>query len=176
MNPPPIAYDGRELVTSHGSHLPVRVVLHDTESHDTAGIGDLRGIAEFWHRQGRGYGAHVGVDKEGNSARYVSDDLIGWHVQDRNTGSLGVEQIGFASFPLAVWWTRPRQLQTVARWLAYWSDRYGIPLRLHVERGVSTHAMQSEAYGGGHYDPGRGYPLRFVVQLARTYKRFPPAV
>lgn len=176
MPEPPVAYDGRALVAAHGTHTPRRIVLHDTESHDVAGITDLSGIARFWHSQGLGYGAHVGVDKEGLSARYVSDTRIGWHVANRNTGSLGVEQIGFASFPLAVWWTRPRQLRTVARWLAYWSDRYSIPLRVDVDNGVSTHAMQSKAYGGSHYDPGAGYPLRFVVQLARTYQRFgPPA-
>jgi hypothetical protein len=169
---PEVQYDGREHVDSHGAHVPVRIILHDTESHDVAGIKDLRGIAEFWDRQNEGYGAHIGIDKEGNTARYVRDKEIAWHTGGRNTGSLGIELIGFARFGFAGWRVRRRQLDKAARWLAFWSQEYDIPLRPDVERGVSTHRAQSLAFRTStHTDPGLGFPLGSVLRKAKRIKR-----
>lgn len=169
---PRIQYDGRKLVKSHGGHSPTRIILHDTESHDWIGVKDLQGIAEFWHRQDQGLGAHVGVDEDGNSARYVNDEMVAWHTGGRNTDSLGLEMIGFARFTRAQWFARPSQLHKVARWLAYWSKKHGIPLVNDVEHGVSTHAQQSAAFHTStHTDPGPGFPLRMILWLARRYKR-----
>lgn len=173
---PEVAYDGRDLVASHGTHEPVRIVLHDTEGHDVAGTRDLAGVAAFWHGQGLGYGAHLGVDAEGLTGRYVDDREIAWHVARRNTGSLGIEQIGFAWFPLPTWLGRKDQLETVSQWLAHWSAKYGIPLRVDVEHGVSTHAMQSKTFGGTHTDPGRFYPLDRVIDRAVEIRQHPEPV
>jgi N-acetylmuramoyl-L-alanine amidase len=164
---PPIAYDGRRLVAAHGAHVPRRIVLHDTESHDVAGIRDLEGIATFWHGVSWGPGSQVGVDSEGHSARYVSDGLISYSVENHNTGTLAIEQVGFAAFSHHVWMLRRRQLETTAWWVAHWSLLYTIPLVLGVERGLSTHKMQSDVYHGTHYDPGRGYPLGWVLSRAK---------
>jgi N-acetyl-anhydromuramyl-L-alanine amidase AmpD len=172
VHQPRIDYDGRNLVDSHGSHRPTRIILHDTESHDTKGLTDLKGIAEFWDRQDEGFGAHVGVDAEGNSARYVNDEQIAWHTGGRNTGSLGIEMIGFASFSLLKWRRRKAQMEKVARWLAYWSSEYGIPLERNVEHGVSTHRAQSLAFRTStHTDPGIFFPMRSVLKRARELKR-----
>lgn len=169
---PRIQYDGRDLVESHGYHRPIRVVIHDTESHDTAGIKDLQGIAEFWRRQGKGYGAHIGIDADGNSALYVDADEIAWHTGGRNTASLGAELIGFARFTRLRWFGRPAQLHKLARWLAYWNKKWGVPLEIHVERGISTHKMQSDAFHTStHQDPGEGFPLRMIVWLAKRYRK-----
>lgn len=169
---PRIQYDGRRLVRVHGPHHPERIILHDTESHDEAGTKDLEGVARFWCAQGKGYGAHVGVDAEGNSARYVDDEMIAWHCGGRNTASLGLEMIGFARLTRRDWFKRPAQLHKTARWLAYWSKHWGIPLRIDTNLGVSTHAQQSAVFGTtSHTDPGEGFPLRMVVWLARRYRR-----
>lgn len=169
---PDIDYDGRALVDSHGSHTPQRIVIHDTEGHDEAGTTDLRHLGEFWHNQNQGYGAHIGVDREGLTGRYVNDSEVAWHVGGHNTGSLGIEQIGFASLGLSGWRARTKQMQKVARWIAWWSTKYGIPIEQSVKKGVCTHKMMSEAYPAdtNHTDPGR-YPLRGVLLLARAYKR-----
>ncbi|MFN0092890.1 MAG: peptidoglycan recognition family protein [Acidimicrobiales bacterium] len=177
---PRIDVDCRGLVDSHGPHKPVRICLHDTESHDVKGIGDLAGIARFWQAQGRGYGAQIGVDAEGHSARYVNDTLIAWHVGGINTGTLGVEQIGFARWGKAVWVARPRQLEKVARWLAYWHVEYGIPLKRArfdeatglMGPGVFTHKDWSDVSAlSDHWDPGYGYPTTFVIWRARQLVR-----
>src|SRR5262245_9285560 len=107
---PRVDYNGEALVASHGAHKPVRIVLHDTEGHDVGGIADLEGLATFWHSQGRGFGSHIATDAEGFSGRYCNDRQIAYHVAKRNTGSLGIEQIGFASFTTAEWMKRPKQL------------------------------------------------------------------
>lgn len=164
---PRIDYDGRRLVDAHGTHDPVRIVLHDTESHDARGIRDLAGIATYWNGVSWGPGAHVGVDGEGFSARYVDDRQIAYHVANRNTGSLGIEIIGFARWAPSLWLLRPKQLDEVAQWLAHLSTLHGIPLTRSTERGVSTHNEQSKRYGGTHWDPGR-FPVDLVIARARA--------
>lgn len=163
---PRIDYDGRRLVDDHGTHDPRRIVVHDTESHDAKGIRDLAGIATYWNGVSWGPGAHVGVDAEGFSARYVDDRHVAYHVQGRNTGSLGIEIIGFARWSPTLWLLRPKQLEEVAQWLAHWSTLHGIPLARSTEHGVSTHNEQSRRYGGSHWDPGR-FPVDRVLARAR---------
>jgi hypothetical protein len=163
MTHPSITVDCVGQIETHGQHEPRRIVLHDTESHDCKGIRDLTGIVAFWKRQALGYGAHVIVDAQGNSARCALPRSITWHVGGHNTGSLGIEQTGFARFLPKVWRRRPKQLQAVAVWLAFWSEQYGIPLIHSTDHGVCTHAD----FHGGHTDPGRGYPLAHVLALAR---------
>ena len=161
------------LVESHGSHRPVRIILHDTESHDWKGIRDIVGVAEYWHNSGNGFGAHVIVDAEGNAGWCVSSDRIAWHCARANTGSLGIEQIGFARFSRPMWMGRKKQLDRVAKIIAQWSMEYDIPLKIDVEMGISTHAMQTKYKNvyGGHTDPGFGYPLYYVLFKARQLKR-----
>lgn len=169
---PLIQYDGRNLVSSHGNHDPVRICLHDTESHDAPGVADLAGVASYWHGSGTGYGSHLGIDADGNTGRYVDDREIAWHVGGHNTGSLGIEQIGMASFSKTTWLKRKKQLDKVAKWIAYWSKTYNIPITRSIERGVFTHAMWSAASPlSDHTDPGSGYPLTYVMFRARQYKK-----
>lgn len=171
VNAPRIAYDARGLVATHGPMTPERIVLHDTESHDAAGIRDLEGIATYWHGVPWGPGAHRIVDRDGNVALCAPDAKIAYHVENHNAGSLGLEIVGFASFLPSVWLLRKTQLEIVARQVAWWSAAYAIPLRLDVDQGVSTHAMQSRAYRGTHTDPGSAFPLDRVLARARELAR-----
>lgn len=147
------------------------IVLHDTESHNVAGVTDLVGLGNYFD-SGAQASSHVATDADGQSARFVRDDRKAWHVAAFNSPSLGIEQIGFASqtsWPDA-------QLRETARWIAYWSAKHGIPIQrgavlgssvtrpgvvLHSDLGVS---------GGGHHDPGPAYPVEKVLDLARHYK------
>ena len=174
---PRIDYDGRHLVDAHWRHTPRRIVIHDTEGLDAPGIRDLQGLAEFFKRQGLGYGYHVAVDATGLSARLVDDRFMAWHVQGQNTDSLGVSMIAQARFPRVTWLSRPRQLHKVARWLAWWHVEYGIPLTIVRElggEGVLTHRIASQLDGAGgsdHSDPGPDFPLLMVLYLARRYAK-----
>lgn len=167
--PPAIHY--RIAAQQHGPMIPQRIVLHDTESPNVQGGRDVTGIPEFWQRQGLGYGSHLVMDQQGLTCRCVYDHRIAWHVGGHNTGSLGIEQIGYASYTTADWDKGIVGLKQAAKWCAHWSIEYNIPIRANVQRGICTHRMMSIAYPGdtNHTDPGRNYPLDHVLDLARYY-------
>lgn len=166
-----------------GTHAdPVRVILHDTESHDAAGATDITGILNGWRsaqaRLGFLPGAHFIVDEDGNVGKVAGATAILNHCGGLNTGSIGIEQVGFASFDEADWLRRTKQLDTVARILAWAHVQHNIPLEVPASQGhglpmhgVLTHAMVSrfEPAAEGHTDPGVGYPKGHVIKLARSY-------
>lgn len=171
LHEPSVQYEAHNAII-HGAMVPKRVVLHDTESHDTKGITDISGIYDFWQRQGKGYGAHLVIDKDGNSgiSAYGFDKVM-WHVENYNTGSIGIEQIGFASYTKLIWSrSHQKQIIKVARWLAWIHHRYGVPLT-HSLQGVCTHADVGAAGidPSGHTDPGANYPIRMLLWLANRY-------
>lgn len=167
--------------SARGGVWPPRlIVLHDTESHDRAGISDLQGLVNYFDQPSTQASSHVIVDGEGHSARCVSDSEKAWHCMDFNSISLGIEQIGFATFTQAIWSRRKRtQLRKTAQYIAYWSHSYGIPIQRAVvgvggavhRSGITTHAALG-ASGGGHHDPGKGYPLALVLRMANYYKKY----
>ena len=156
---------------------PTILVLHSTESHDVPGsVSDLRGLGDWFAQTAAQASSHVGVDDDGNSARFVRDAKKAWTCVSFNSVSLNIEQIGFASFGWTKWRKRWRQIRESARWIALWSEGYDIPIRRGAvsgstvtRSGVLTHADLGEA-GGGHHDPGP-YPMKRVLFLARLYKR-----
>lgn len=151
----------------HGEHKPQRIILHDTESHDHAGVADIQGIAAFWHRQGTGYGAHFIIDRAGNIGAGPPASRITWHTGGANTGSIGIELIGFARFSRLQWIRRGKQLRALAHLLAYLSDVYEIPL----VRGVNGVCLHRDFPASGHTDPGPGFPHKRVVWMARKIQR-----
>lgn len=182
VHKPPVAVKDPKPWT-HGAQRPVRIVLHDTESHDVAGLSDISGIFSFWHTQKNPdgslaqYGAHFIVDKDGNVGEGGAPEQVQWHVGNLNTGSIGIEQIGFASFSRLIWKRdRRKQLYAVARLCAWAHGEYGIPLKVQTDPrapGITTHARVGAAGidTSGHTDPGAGYPLLFMVTLAKMMQK-----
>lgn len=172
IHKPTISYHAPPGLTHGYMGNPLRIILHDTESHDEKGIGDMAAIANFWLRGPDKLGAHFMVDQEGNVGQFGEPTELMYHTLDANTGSVGIEQIGFASFTKQAWEARPSQLMKVAKLLAWLSVEYHIPLRVSTVHGVSTHAMQTIAHhvAGGHTDPGKGYPLDDVIAMAKGFK------
>lgn len=161
---------------SERTGVPINlIVLHDTEGANLPGsTADLAGLGSWFANSSAQASSHVATDGDGNSARFVSDRKKAWHCMAYNSASLGIEQIGFASQSRSQWsW---RQLRETARWIAYWSIKHGIPIRKGaVSGGTVTRAgvlrhMDLGAIGGGHSDPGSGYPFGRVLLLARAYK------
>jgi N-acetyl-anhydromuramyl-L-alanine amidase AmpD len=153
------------------------IVLHDTEGANIPNsISDLAGLGDFFGEIGTQASSHVATDGDGNSARFVSDRRKAWHCMAYNSASLGIEQIGFVSQTRATWMRNWRQLRETARWIAYWSHKYGIPIRrASVSNGAVTRAgvtrhMDLGIIGGGHVDPGANYPFNRVLWLARAYR------
>lgn len=148
------------------------IVVHDTESTNLAGLRDLRAIGNHFDSPVSDASAHVCTDAEGNSARYVPDHLKAWSCVWYNSRSLNIEQIGFAAQGK---WSE-HQLCETARWIAYWSFHYKIPIRKGtvstdgriLKSGVVRHSELGRL-GGNHSDPGSSYPLAHVNDIARGY-------
>lgn len=155
-------------VQTHGEHTPRRIILHSTESVG-AGVRYGRDIVAFWQRQGLGYGAHFVVSSDGAVVSCAALDRITWHVENRNTGSVGIEQSGYAHNTHDEWMARAAELDATARIVAAVSHAWNIPLNIDAEHGLATHAMESADYGGSHTDPGPNYPLTHVLGMARAY-------
>ena len=167
---PRVELDCRGQVATHGFHRPERAIIHDTESHDHKGLRDLQGIVNYWSTVSWGPGAQVIIDKDGNSCLCADPNRITYHTQGRNTGSFGIELIGFARFTPKMWWLRVRQLNKCAKWLAWLNLEYGVPLEPSVFSGVSRHVDNSRVFGGTHWDPGPSFPFKYVLRKARVFR------
>ena len=152
---------------------PVRaIVLHTTEG--WYGSGFLPAAAGYFASNSREVSTHITTDGQGRSARSVVDGRRAFHVYKANTYTLGIEQIGTASWTRAQWLTRRAQLDAAARWIAYWSVKYRIPIRrcetrdrtsyVLTKTGVCTHRQFSLQRN----DPGVGYPLDVVLKRAQS--------
>jgi hypothetical protein len=170
--------------SSRGGAVPELIVIHATTDpnatggpvfRDRPGIKDLVHLGNWFAKPRSQVSSHVANDAEGNDARYVSDGRSAWTEVAFNSVSLAIEQIGSVGFDRATWMKRRPQLIDTARWIAHWHRRWGIPIqRATVDGstvtapGIATHAQLGRA-GGGHSDPGPGYPLAYVLRLARSF-------
>ena len=152
----PRIIDLRGTVATHGRQDPTRIILHCTQSGNIAGISDITGVALFWRRQGKGYGATYIADAEGNIGRCALPTQVTWHTYMKNSGSVGIELIGFARYRRLDWLNprRRRQLKRVAWLCAKLCHTYGIRPHHDLEHGI---AMHRDYPAGGHTDPGAGF-------------------
>jgi hypothetical protein len=161
----------------HGAVLQL-IVLHDTEGGNIPHSSrDLEGLGDFFDRIATQASSTVAVDEDGNSARYVSDERKAWAQAFFNPISLSIEQIGFATDD----WRSPKkeaQLQEVARWIALWNKRHGIPIRRawvakdgRVRRSGVTQHRRLGSLGGGHHDVAATYPMARVLRYARAHRK-----
>jgi N-acetylmuramoyl-L-alanine amidase-like protein len=165
----------RRLVGNKSSRKgtrPMLIVVHSTEGVNVTGLADLRGLGGWFDNPESQVSSHVATDAEGNSARYVRDEDKAWHCLNYNRVSLGIEQVGKAK---QTSWSEAEQRET-ARWIAYWSLKFGIPIHRgkvdggRVTRsGVIRHSELGQL-GGGHSDPGSHFPLSDVLDFARHYR------
>lgn len=163
--------------SSRSGVVPKLIVLHTTEGHNRPGVSDLEGLASWFDNPAAQASSHIGNDAEGNDVRMVPDEEKAWTQANYNSLSLSIEQVGFAATNRDDWFREAsHQLANSARWIAYWSTKYGIPIRRAwtvaggVQRsGVASHKQLGSA-GGGHYDPGTGYPFKYVLLLARFFQ------
>lgn len=179
IHKPSIAYHAPAGALTHGDMgRPERVILHDTECHDAAGISEIEGVVGYWIRGADKLGSHFIVDADGNVGQCGEPTELMYHTGGLNTGSVGIEQIGFASFTEKDWSARHDQLTKVAKLLAWLHTEYKIPLEVPAQQGdgklmpgVMTHAMVSrfEPASEGHTDPGAGYPLGQVLAIAKAF-------
>lgn len=148
--------------SSRNGVKPKLIVVHSTEGWNIAGLKDLIGLGNWFDNPAAQASSHVANDAEGNDARYVRDERKAWTCAAYNSLSLNLEMVGKAA--QGAW--PDKQIQNTAEWMAYWSVKYGIPLTFSTSHGVCRHSDLGAA-GGGHHDPGKGFPLEECIQRAR---------
>lgn len=158
--------------SSRNGASPRLMVLHSTQGINVRGIADLLGLGSFF--AGVEADSTVAIDSEGQSARFKTDADKPWTQAFWNPWALSIEMVGKAEQPS---WT-DEEVDEAARWLAHWSRQHGIPLqRARVDNatgrivrpGVATH-KQLGARGGGHVDPGDGFPVNRCIRRARHFR------
>ncbi len=152
--------------SSRNGVRPKIIVLHSTESHNRPGVQDLQAIVSWFDNPKSQASSHVIVDGEGISARCVPDHMKAWTQASYNPQALSIEQIGFAAQSS---WSEPL-LRKTAKYIAYWSVEHGIPIERSTSHGVCMHSELGAA-GGGHHDPGQGFPMGEVLSMARSYAK-----
>jgi hypothetical protein len=155
--------DGRRLL-----------VIHTTEGF--TGSNGMYDCAQYF--QGPvGTSSHVVIDNfhPGHICECVTPDYSSWTQCNYNAATwASVEQCGYASWSRDTWLNdKMPLLENTAAWLAEESARSGIPLTDLTSsaaqgsgRGVCYH-MDLGPSGCGHSDPGSGYPLDVVLEMAR---------
>jgi N-acetyl-anhydromuramyl-L-alanine amidase AmpD len=153
------------------------IVIHSTEGVDIPhSVKDLEGLGGWFDNPDSNASSHVGVDGDGYSAEYVPDDKKAWTCAFYNSRSLNIECIGKAGQLASQW--EDRQYEKVAQYIAYWSNKYGIPIRKGTvskdgrttRSGIIRHSDLGRL-GGDHHDPGRNFDLARVNARARVLLR-----
>jgi N-acetyl-anhydromuramyl-L-alanine amidase AmpD len=166
---PNIAVNMSQRAAVVGVNKRLGVVLHSTESHDRPGTSDMVGVNLYLIN--KGYGIHYIVDGDGLILKGAHHRDMVYHCAGANQTHIGIEMIGFARWSTRRWLWDPTatgrkqraQVNKVARLVAYICDKEGIPIRRHVTNGISLHVDHPE---GGHWDPGPGFPVRYVINRA----------
>jgi N-acetyl-anhydromuramyl-L-alanine amidase AmpD len=150
---------------STDSNLPVRrIVIHDEEHPFSDQSAEA--VARMFATSDRKASAHYIVDGD-STIRCVPDQFVAYHAPP-NTGSIGIERDGYATFTRTEWLSPYgqkaglRQAQLVAELCV---EHDIPPRRLSVEqvrqggRGICGHVDVSLAFGKStHTDPGVGFP------------------
>lgn len=149
------------------------IVLHSTE-----GGGSAANVARYFTSSGSGGSAHLVID-DNACYRCLRNTDIPWGAPGANTDGFHIEQLGYAAWSKAEWLKHEDMLDRVAFKMAYHAHLFKIPLVVLTpqqvaagKRGVCTHATVTKAYPalhGTHTDPGSGYPMGYVIALAKKH-------
>lgn len=150
--------------------VPEAIIIHTTEG------GTLDSVCGWFNNPASQASSHIVIGTDGKSAKCVSDDRKAWTCGEFNSLTLNVELCGFASQNNGFWKTqRRKQLEKLAEYIAYWSDKWGIPIDraklVHgpdvAQKGVAGHVDVTRAGYGTHTDPGAGFPYNHVLKRAK---------
>ena len=151
------------------------IVLHDMEN--TSFDNAAENVGAYFEMQASGGSTHFGVD-DNSIQQYLSHEVIPWGAPYANTTGVHIEQMGKASWDEKEWLKHSGTLERTAWLVARLCKQLGITLRLvgvddvrKGVRGVTTHHICTDAFhiAGGHTDPGPGYPIGHVLDLAKKF-------
>ena len=154
-----------------GRRATNQIVIHTQEGNGTA-----VGLAEFCANNGVSYNLIVdAVD----TILLVDEDEGPWAAMEANNVAVHICGAGtFANWSRGDWLGRDAMLWRMARVASWLSQTYGIPL---VRVGATTYApgnwpnargvcghVSYGSRGGGHYDPGTGFPWDDLLKRAQS--------
>jgi N-acetyl-anhydromuramyl-L-alanine amidase AmpD len=101
-----------------------------------------------------------------------------WTIGAANSFTLNIEFVARAAQKSVDW--EEAQIKQGARWLAYWSLKYRIPIQrarctnVHgqcvcVTPGVLRHSDVTDAGFGSHTDPGPKFPMNDFIDAGHWY-------
>jgi hypothetical protein len=148
------------------------IVLHTAE-----GATTIESLGNFFAQSSSGVSSHCGADDKANTVgEYVKRGNKAWTAANANPVAVQLELCGFASWSTSTWKnSHAEMLRNCAKWIAEESKKFGIPItKLSSSqaqgsgRGVCQH-KDLGSWGGSHHDCGGGFPMDFVLDLARDY-------
>lgn len=151
--------------------LPKKVIIvHTTEN---APGTPSRNIIDYQVRTRSG-SYHRLVDSTGKITMANTDDWQVWATGNKgNDIALHVSCVARAAMTRDQWLAQPKMLEGVARVIAYWSKKYGIPLvkLSRAELGAGKHGvaghLEAQVWGNtDHWDPGYHFPYDVVLKRA----------
>jgi hypothetical protein len=146
------------------------IVLHTAE-----GARTIEDLGHFFQNYNNQVSSHVGADdKRGKIGEYVSRGSAAWTQANYNGVAVSLELCGFAAWSESEWRNNHHNmLLNCADWIREESQKLGIPITglsdsqaQGTGRGVCQHKNLG-AGGGGHVDCGSGFPMNYVLDLAR---------
>lgn len=150
------------------------LVLHTTEGAQT-----YQSLGNFFANPSSGVSSHVGIDDtRGTIGEYVRRDNTAWTAGNANSVAIQAEfctPSGAAdNWSRSDWMNKHHNmLLNAADWLREESKATGIPLTMLSPnqaqgsgKGVCQHSDLG-AWGGGHHDCGPGFPLDYVLDVAK---------
>jgi hypothetical protein len=154
------------------------IVLHTAEGSTT-----YESLGNFFASSSSGVSSHTGIDdKRGKIGEYVSRGNKAWTQGNANPVCVAAELCGFASWSDATWRnSHNNMLLNAADWVKEEAAKFGIPItKLTASqaqgsgRGVCQH-RDLGTWGGNHSDCGNGFPMDYVLDLARGGTPEPPS-
>lgn len=125
---PRSAWNARPPRYNTRAHTPNRISIHHSVTSNNASDGarEMRRIQQMhFGRNFHDVGYHVGIAWDGTMYQGTPENKLGAHVRNQNTGNLGVVLLGTFHQSTA---PSDAQLQSLARLLRHWSEKYGIEL------------------------------------------------
>jgi hypothetical protein len=155
--------------SSRGGASVRLIVLHTAE-----GARTIESLGSFFQGNVQA-SSHVGADDKVNTVgEYVKRGNKAWTCSEFNPVAVQIELCGFASWSTNEWRNNhANMLDNCAKWIAEEAAHYGLPItKLNASqaqgsgRGVCQH-VDLGSRGGGHHDCGSGFPMDYVLDLAR---------
>lgn len=156
------------------------IVLHTSEGAQT-----YQSLGNFFAESSSQVSSHVGIDDvRGTIGEYVKRSNTAWTAANANPVAVQAEFCtpsgAAANWTASIWKNQhPNMLLNAGDWIAEEAAYWNIPIVSLTPsqaqgsgRGVCQHSDLG-AWGGGHYDCGNGFPMDYVIDLAKGGKPSP---